>query len=521
MITLRPRQIELESKIKEACRRLKLKNPTRALKIIVQAPCGFGKTPLMVKMIKGAEAKGKKILFLAPKKELINQCSKMLGKNAIEHGVLNNPKKANINALVQLSCPETMANIIEKFKKRTEDVVLFENEKATLRNFDIIFYDECHGSAAETASRVLNHYENSDLFGFSATPYRDDLKGLGVLYDELVESCSMKDLISDGLLVKPEYHVCNTEITTTEAITFDSNSNETSTIDADIIINADIIRNFINICGHARTAVFCSSIEKAEEIAEKFRKAGKSAKSVDSKTKSKEREQILEDFDKKKFQILCNAVLLKEGWDCPDLECVIILRRLQSRIFYRQAAARCMRTSPNNPDKKAYILDFFNCVEKFDLPWEDEIYSLTETVQSDPKDKEIEEKDEKGSFCDKPGCLTFLDPGVNVCPICGTGKTKGQKVVVEAVADLKKIDESKIVTKSDKQIEYDRLCALCIDNQWKPKAVDAKYKSKFGVWPRGIVKTPNFQKYCEEYSRTELNKKFELQKEFSNTQFSL
>ena len=99
MITLRPRQIELEAKIKEACRKLKDKNPKRALKICIQAPCGFGKTPLMVKMIKGAEAKSKKILFLAPKKELINQCSKMLMFNKIEHGVLNKKKKANIKKI--------------------------------------------------------------------------------------------------------------------------------------------------------------------------------------------------------------------------------------------------------------------------------------------------------------------------------------------------------------------------------------------------------------------------------------
>lgn len=518
MITLRPRQIELEAKIKEACRKLKLKNPTKALKICIQAPCGFGKTPLMVKMIKGAEAKGKKIAFFAPKVQLISQCSEMLSENGITHGILNDPKHVNHHALVQLSCPETMANIIEKFKKPSVNIEVIER---TLWAPDIIFYDECHNSASDTATRVLKHYENSDLFGFSATPYRDDLKGLGELYDELVESCSTKNLIDDGLLIKPEYHVCDSDITTTEAITFNSDSEETTTDNADLIINADIVRNFTNICGHAQTVVFCSSIEKAKEIAGKFIKAGYTANSIASETNSKLRKQILKDFDQKKFQILCNAVLLKEGWDCPDLECVIILRRLQSRIFYRQAAARCMRTSKNKPNKKAYILDFFNCVEKFDLPWEDEVYSLTETVQSDPKDKEVEEKDEKGSFCDKPGCLTFLDVGVNICPICGTGKTKGQKVVVEAVADLKKVDESKIVTKSDKQIEYDRLSALCIDKKWKPKAVDAKYKSKFGVWPRGIVKTPNFQKYCEEYSRAELNKKFELQKEFSNTQFSL
>lgn len=520
MITLRPRQIVLEAKIKEAYRDLKLKNPNKAAKICVQAPCGFGKTPLMVKMIKRAELKKQQILFLAPKKELINQCSEMLLNNGIIHGVLNNPKRGNSGALVQLSCPETVANRIENFLKPS-GIVEFEGMKKELWYPNLIFYDECHGSASTTATTVLEYYEKSDLFGFSATPYRDDLKGLGELYDVLVESCSMKDLIEDGLLIKPEYHVCEAEITTTEAITFNSESDETTTDDADIVINADIIRNFRNICEKAQTVVFCSSIDKADEVAEKFRKAGFTAKSVDSKkTKDKVRDQILKDFDDKKFQILCNAVLLKEGWDCPDLECVIILRKLQSRIFYRQSAARCMRTSKNKPNKKAYILDFFNNVEKFDLPWEDEIYSLTETVQSDPSDKELEKKSDKPSFCDKPGCLTMLDPGITVCPVCGTSKLRGEKLVVEAVADLKKVDESKLVTKSDKQIEYDKYCALCMDKKWKPKSVDAKYKQKFGVWPRGMVQSPNFKKYCDEYKRAEINMKINMQQEFSDTQFT-
>lgn len=498
MIILRPRQKELIKKIIETIEKARIEHPKKAPKIIVQAPCGFGKTPIMVYMINQAVKKGKQLLFLAPRKELIKQCYRMLKSWGLRVGILNDKKKGDLSAEIQLSCPKYLIN-----------------KKNSTWKPDLIFYDECHGSVTEKFIEVVNRYPDSWLFGFTATPYREDEKGLKDLYDYLVTSCSSEDLINEGLLIKPEYRTCSENSTITQAITFESGE-ETTTIEADIVINADIIRNFKEICPKAQACVFCPSMEKAEETAEKFRKAGFKANSVDSQTPAKLRDSLLDDFENKKFQILCNAMLLKEGWDYPDLECVIWLRKLKSRIFYIQGSNRCMRISKNNPNKKAYILDFYNNVENFGFPWEPEEYSLEEGRK--PKPKLIEEKntDKKGGICNN--CQFILKPeDEGICPECGTINEKSEKIIVEAVADLVKVDEK--FTKSDKQEEYDKLCALCINKNWNPLAVDAKYKKKFGVWPRGLKKFPAWEKYKEEHNRAKENRKLNMQQEFNKTKF--
>lgn len=498
MIEFRPRQKELLKKIAEVVKKALADFPNRAPKICVQAPCGFGKTPLMVYMINQAIKKGRQILFLAPRKELIKQCYRMLKSWGLKVSILNDPKKADLSADIQLSCPKFLIN-----------------KKNSTWQPDIIFYDECHGSVTEGYIEVINRYEKAWLFGFTATPYREDEKGLKSLYDYLITSCDSIDLINEGLLIKPLYVKCAENVTTTQAITFGSGE-ETTTIEADVVINADIIRNFKKICPNAQTVVFCRSMKHAEETAEKFRNAGFKANSVDSQTPTKLRDSLLDDFENKKFQILCNAMLLKEGWDYPDLECVIWLRNLNSRIFYIQGSNRCMRISKNNPNKKAYILDFYNNVEKFDLPWTPEEYSLEEGRKKKEKIIEKEEDDNNEKCCQN--CQFFFNTENNICPECGTLYVKSEKIIVEAVADMVEVDEK--FTKSDKQIEYDKLCAMAINKGFKPTFVDGMYKKKFGVWPRGLKKFPAWEKYKEDFERAKLNRQMNMQREFNSMEFS-
>ena len=74
---------------------------------VCRLPRGFGYLSLIIQIIKVAESKKQKILFLVSKKELVTGYSEMLLKNGITHGILNDPKRGNGGALVQLSCPET------------------------------------------------------------------------------------------------------------------------------------------------------------------------------------------------------------------------------------------------------------------------------------------------------------------------------------------------------------------------------------------------------------------------------
>lgn len=477
---LRPRQVKLKKDIYDA-----IKNGYK--RILCVAPCGFGKTILIKSIVDNITSRGKKILFFAPRSELIEQCSNKLKEAGISHSILNDPSKYDPDAPVQLTCWQ------------------FINGKDYRWQPDVIIYDECHGSVSEKVAEILNKFKNCLLLGFTATPYRDDGKGLNSMYDILIESCQTSDLINEGFLIKPEYYVCKDQINT-KAITFE-NEEEIDSDEADHIIKADLIRNFKNICPKARTVVFCPSMKKAEEVAEKFRKAGHTAHSVDAKTPKKLRKKILQDFKDNKFQILTNAMLLKEGWDEPELECVIILRNLKSRVFFRQGCGRVMRV-PKSGTKKAFILDFYGCIEKFGLPWEDEIYSLTEDVQRKIKEKIKENNDSKHIMC--LACQQIVETSteekIENCPYCGFDLSKVEKIVAEAIADLEKVDEKKVnVSRDEKQIEYNRLCAICMQKNYNPVWVSHKYKDKFKVWPRNITKTDNFQKYIENHERSQLN----------------
>jgi superfamily II DNA or RNA helicase len=475
MIKLRPRQIKLKNDIRKACRE-------GFKKILCQAPPGFGKTPTMASIIKDIVSGGRNVLFLVHRKELLEQCSLTLEKLEVYNSILvNKHPKLNLSLPVQLSSWQTMKSFIK-------------GGEISVFNPDVILYDEAHRSVADVALNILNCFPQSFLFGFTGTPYRDDGKGLGDLYQTLIETCSTNTLISEGLIIKPFYHQCSNLKDVTSYIKQDDDEEINPEI-ADLIIRADVVRNFKKICPDSQGVIFCSNTDQAELTAEKFRKGGFSANMVECN--SKNRKQILTDFANKKFQILTNASLLSEGWDYPPLTTVVFLRNIQSRVFFRQAANRCMRIAPNK--QTAHILDFFNCWERFEgLPWDDEYYSLDPTTNINKKEKSSKEKLNIPVSCRE--CNTVNESTDSNCICCGAPLNfKMERIVVEAVNDLVTIDEDYIkASKEEKQKEFNKLCAICMNKGFKWGWVNNKYKEKFGVWPKGLAIPLEFEKYKNE-----------------------
>ena len=71
--------------------------------------------------------------------------------------------------------------------------------------------------------------------------------------------------------------------------------------------------------------------------------------------KSNDRKEVLEDFEKGEYDVLCNSMLLTEGWDCPAVDCVIVLRPTRVRSLYQQMVGRGMRLSPETGKKNYYF----------------------------------------------------------------------------------------------------------------------------------------------------------------------
>ena len=80
---------------------------------------------------------------------------------------------------------------------------------------------------------------------------------------------------------------------------------------------------------------------------------------------SKDRERILAEFEAGEYDVLCNSMLLTEGWDCPAVDTIVVLRPTKVRSLYQQMVGRGMRLAPNK--KELLLLDFLWMTERHDL----------------------------------------------------------------------------------------------------------------------------------------------------------
>lgn len=500
MFVLRPRQEKLRNDIRKAFENGKKR-------ILAVAPCAFGKTPTSAKIIEDAKKRNSTVLFIVPREELLDQCSNKLDQLGVEHGVLlKGHPKTNPIARVQLSSWQTLTRKIK-------------NPNFTYKP-NLIIYDEAHRSVAPKSIEILLHF-NTYTIGFTATPYRDDSTGLDSFYDEMIVSCNAVDLINEGLLIKPDYFKIESDIVISSESTVvldDFSEKSLEDVEHDIVISADLVRNYQQICKDKQAVIFCRNVEHAKEVVEKFRKAKISAEFVECHTKN--RKQLLESFENKKFKILACASLLAEGWDYPDLEVVILFRKMGSRALFRQASNRCMRIAPNK--KGAIILDFFDNYSDHGYPWSTEVVSLNSGLDEKKTREKKQKEDEENENNTDPTtlvmcleCKQLASRKINAkkCQFCNAElpPEKLPKITVEVKNDLKKLDEStakRVYTLPEKQEEYNNLCLKCMKKSLKPSWVAAQYKGKFGVWPRNIKKSPEFIKYELSYSNRQQNKAF-------------
>ena len=172
----------------------------------------------------------------------------------------------------------------------------------------------------------------------------------------------------------------------------------------------DVVKSYKKYANGKQAIVYCVNIAHSEHIARMFNIAGVSAAHVDGETDKSTRSNIIEEFRKGNITILCNAELIGEGFDVPNMECVILARPTMSLTLYIQQAMRPLRPDPNNPHKVAIIIDHVENVKRFGLPDEDRKWSL------DPN--EIKDRQPAPTkTC--PECYAEVYAKVDICPHCG------------------------------------------------------------------------------------------------------
>ena len=306
-------------------------------RVLLQAATGAGKTIIACEMIRLAMNKQKRVIFIAHRKEIINQTSGKLDTFGIEHGVIMASHSRVNNHAVQVASIQTLT-------RRDKPAA------------DLIIIDETHLACSTSYKQILKHYHGATVIGLTATPTRLDGKGLGEIYSDIIQVVPMATLIAEGHLVKPRVFA---------PFTPDMRAVKKSKGDYDAVqiaalmdrkeITADIVKHWSASAIDRKTIVFASSVQHSKNIVDEFNGAGISAKHLDANTPAKERDKTLQAWRDGEFTVLSNMGLFIEGLDVPAASCCILARPTKSLTIYLQAVGRVMR--PHETKDDCIILD--------------------------------------------------------------------------------------------------------------------------------------------------------------------
>lgn len=228
--------------------------------------------------------------------------------------------------------------------------------------FDTIIIDEAHHALSSSYQAILNYFDTADILGVTATPDRSDMQNLGKVFDSLAYEYTLRDAISSGYLVKIQVQTLplHIDFTNVKITAGDFQAGDIGRVlDPYLEQIADTLLDYKD----RKIVVFLPLIETSQKFCKMLIERGFSAAEVNGN--SKDRNEITEAFANGKYNVLCNSMLLTEGWDCPSVDCVIVLRPTKSRALYTQMIGRGTRLCEGKDH--LLVLDFLWHYEKHSL----------------------------------------------------------------------------------------------------------------------------------------------------------
>ena len=342
---LRPYQEEARAKVQQEWK----EGRKRTLLVL---PTGCGKTIVFSKIIEDRVKMGERVLVLAHRSELLEQASDKLMTATGLGTALEKAENTSIGSW---------------FRVVVGSVQTMQREKRLNQfppnHFDTIVIDEAHHAISDGYQRVLEHFGEANVLGVTATPDRGDMRNLGSYFDSLAYEYPLVDAIKSGYLSKI------TAITIPLELDLSTVSQQGGDFKASEIGTAldpyleQIADEMVKQCKNRKTVVFLPLVKTSQKFRDILNAKGFKAAEVNGE--SKDRAEILEDFDKDKYNVLCNSMLLTEGWDCPTVDCVVVLRPTKVRALYSQMVGRGTRLAPGK--ENLLLLDFLWHTERHEL----------------------------------------------------------------------------------------------------------------------------------------------------------
>lgn len=322
---------------------------TRTLLVL---PTGTGKTIVFASVAADQVRAGHRVLILAHRGELLEQAADKLQRST---GLVSAVEKADA------TCLNTWFRVVVgsvQTLQRTARLERFPHDY-----FGTIIIDEAHHAITDGYRRILDYFGSAKVLGVTATPDRGDMRNLGEVFDSLAFEYKLTDAIKEGYLCRIMAQTIPLKLDIS-SVTMSGGDYAVGDLGTALDPYLEqIAAEMAQRCKGRKTVVFLPLIKTSQKFRDLLNAKGFRAAEVNGQ--SADRREVLADFDAGKYNVLCNSMLLTEGWDCPSVDCVVVLRPTKVRSLYSQMVGRGTRLSPGKTD--LLLLDFLWMTDKHEL----------------------------------------------------------------------------------------------------------------------------------------------------------
>lgn len=342
---LRPYQQEAMDAILEAW-----ENGTH--KTLLVLPTGCGKTIVFAKVTEECVRHGDRVLILAHRGELLEQAADKIRKATGLGCATEKAEETCLGSWFRITVGSVQSMMRESRLSRFPDDY-----------FDTIIIDEAHHCISDSYQRVLHHFPEARVLGVTATPDRGDMKNLGQVFESLAYEYTLPRAIKEGYLspIKAVTIPLKVDLTSVGVQSGDFKAGDLGTA-LDPYLEG-IATEMEKYCRDKKTVVFLPLVKTSQKFRDILNAHGFQAAEVNGE--SQDRAEILQEFDVGRYNVLCNSMLLTEGWDCPSVDCIVVLRPTKVRSLYCQMVGRGTRLFPGKDH--LLLLDFLWHTERHEL----------------------------------------------------------------------------------------------------------------------------------------------------------
>lgn len=426
-------------------------------------------------IVKGARAKGKRVLFVVPAISLIDQTVRSFWAEGItDIGVIQGQHPmTRPEAPVQVASIQTL-------------------QRRAIPPFDIVVIDEAHvlfdmlgkWMAAETWQKV-------PFIGLSATPWT---RGLGKHYDDLIQVTTTAELIEAGYLSPFRvYAPSHPDLGGVRTVAGDYHEGDLSEAMNKPALVADVVTTWRQRGENRPTFVFAVDRAHAKHLQGEFEKAGIGCGYIDAFTKPDEREAMFRRFSAGELRVIASVGCLTTGVDL-DVRCIVLCRPTRSEMLYCQLVGRGLRTAKDHPvygpKRDLVLLDHSDTTLRLGF-----VTDIHHDVLDDGRERQKAERREKPEALPKEcSACNFLKPAKTPkCPACGFKPERQSDIQCDDGELVEMTPLRKRAKADEKAFVFGQLRSYAKSRRLREGWASHKFKEMFGVWPNAHRLAPDVE----------------------------